>query len=75
MYWPEMEDTRISFGGADIKKLSEQEVPGVPGLVKRRLEVLTEGMVAWHVVNQYHYTQWQDRNIQGPSIYVTSSKS
>ena len=45
------------------------QVPAVPGLIKRRLEVLTEGMVAWHVVNQYHFTQWQDRDLQGPSIY------
>ena len=71
-YWPDEEDVRISFGSAYIRKLSEHQVPEVPGLIKRRLEVLTEGMQAWHVVNQYHFTRWQDRNLQPKAKHILS---
>ena len=44
--------------------LEEDLVPEVTGLTKRRLEILTEGKVSWHVVNQLHFTAWQDQNLE-----------
>ena len=72
MYWPDRKDERISFGGAEIRKLSEEQSLEIPGLIKRRLEVLAEGMLAWHVVYQYHFTRWQDRNLQPKAKHILS---
>ena len=61
---------RITFGGAAIRKIIEKRVQEVPGLVKRQLEVHTECMAAWHIVNQYHFTQWQDHHLQPTAKHV-----
>ena len=45
--------------------LSQSQVPEVPGLIKRRLEVLPEGVANWHVTNQFHFTAWQDDDWDG----------
>ena len=44
--------------------LSEDHIPEVPGLVKRRLEILPDGVANWHVTNQYHFTAWQAENLE-----------
>ena len=63
-FWPDEIDQRLQFGNSFTKKLSEESIPGVPGLMKRRLEILAEGVVNWHVIYQYHFTTWSDRNLQ-----------
>ena len=45
--------------------LSEDHVPEVPGLVKRRLEILPDGVANWHAFCQYHFTSWQEENLDG----------
>ena len=63
-FWPDEIDQRLKFGNSFIKKLSEESIPEVPGLVERRLEILADGVVNWHVICQYHFTAWSDRNLQ-----------
>ena len=36
----------------------------MPGLVKRRLDILPEGKSNWYVVTQYNYTAWPQHNLQ-----------
>ena len=37
----------------------------MPGLIKRRLDILPEGKTNIYVVSQYHFTEWPERNLQG----------
>ena len=60
-FWPDEIDQRLKFGNSFIKKLSEENIPEVPGLVERRLEILAGGVVNWHVICQYHFTAWSNR--------------
>ena len=46
-----------------VRKLQEQNIQEVPGLVERRLEIIAGGAANWHVVSQYHFTKWSDRNL------------
>ena len=62
-YWPDGIGEEFHFEETSVKKQSEHEVPEVPGLIRRRLEILTEGTVSWHVVHQYHYTAWPEHNL------------
>ena len=63
-YWPDRNGEELHFEETSIKKQSEHEVAKVPGLIRRRLEILTEGTVSWHVVHQYHFTAWPERNLR-----------
>ena len=51
----------MNFGNAMVRKLTEVNVPEVPGLTKRRLEILAGEVVNWHVIHQYHFTAWSNR--------------
>ena len=62
-FWPENVDGRVNFENAMVRKLTEVNVPEVPGLIERRLEILAGGVVNWHVICQYHFTAWSDRNL------------
>ena len=61
-YWPDRLREEIHFGETSIMKQSEHQIPEVPGLTRRRLEILTEGSHSWHVVHQYHYTTWPEHH-------------
>ena len=45
--------------------LSEDQVTEIPGLVKRRLEILPDGVANWHAFYQYQFTAWQEENLDG----------
>ena len=63
-YWPSALGQQMKCDNAFSKMLSEDEVAEVPGLIKRRLEVLPEGVANWHVTNQFHFTAWQDEHLE-----------
>ena len=62
-FWPDNVDERVNFGDSMVRKLNEQDVPEVPGLIERRLEILAGGEVNWHVISQYHFTRWSGRSL------------
>ena len=62
-YWPDRIGEEFHFEETSIKKQSEQDITEIPGLIRRRLEILTEGTVSWHVVHQFHYTAWPESNL------------
>ena len=62
-YWPSRVGEQLECGNAFSKMLSQSQVPEVPGLIKRRLEVLPEGVANWHVTNQFHFTAWKDEDL------------
>ena len=62
-FWPDRMGERSDFGNAMVRKLNEQAVPEVSGLIERRLEILAGGEVNWHVISHYHFTKWSDRNL------------
>ena len=47
-----------------VRKLTEVNIPEVPGLVERRLEILAGRVVNWHVISQYHFTDWPRHKIE-----------
>ena len=63
-YWPDDVKGELTFGDSFVVKRSESRIPEVPGLIRRRLDILPEGKQNWHVVVQYHYTAWPERNLQ-----------
>ena len=58
-YWPEV-GTAMEFGDLKITTTSEESVPEVPGLIKRRLEIQAGIGAYTHSVVQYHYMDWPD---------------
>ncbi len=51
---------KSKFGSANLKTLSEEPDPNVPGLVRRRLEVSALPRKRPHTFVQLHYTEWPD---------------